>query len=182
MTEKEMLAQYRLSGDMELLGNLYSPYMSLVYGLCYKYLQDMGRSQDAVMNIFEELVVKLRRHEVENFKSWLYRLAKNHCLMELRKTKKNIHIDIEDNMYESEQMLNSLENVGVSESTFGQLSDCLDQLNEKQQQAIRLFHLEKKCYQEIVQLTGYDIKKVKSYIQNGRRNLKLCLENKEDGK
>jgi RNA polymerase sigma-70 factor (ECF subfamily) len=45
-----------------------------------------------------------------------------------------------------------------------------------------LFYLEQKCYKDIADLTGYDLNKVKSAIQNGKRNLKICMERKENGK
>lgn len=178
MTEKELLTHYRTTGDLEVLGRLYSPYMSLLFGVCYKYLQDTAKSQDAVMSIFEELIEKLRIHEVDNFKGWLYVLARNHCLMELRKAKRTQQVDIEDHMFESESVLKLSEDPKVHEEIWTELNDCIKQLNEQQQKAITLFFLQKKCYQDIVEETGYDLKKVKSYIQNGKRNLKICLESK----
>ncbi len=178
MNEKELLQHYKQTGNLDSLGNLYSPYMSLLYGVCFKYLQDADQSQDAVMQIFDELIVKLRNHEVDNFKSWLYVYARNYCLMQLRKDKQVTKVDIEDHLYESEQQLNYKEEKRWEEQDFSKLETCMAGLVSEQEQCIRLFYLEQKCYKEIVDLTGFDLSKVKSYIQNGRRNLKICMEKK----
>jgi len=178
MNEKELLQHYKQTGNLDSLGNLYSPYMSLLYGVCFKYLQDADQSQDAVMQIFDELIVKLRNHEVDNFKSWLYVYARNYCLMQLRKDKQVTKVDIEDHLYESEQQLNYKEEKRWEEQDFSKLETCMAGLVSEQEQCIRLFYLEQKCYKEIVDLTGFELSKVKSYIQNGRRNLKICMEKK----
>ncbi|WP_140937380.1 RNA polymerase sigma factor [Sphingobacterium lumbrici] len=179
MDQKELLTYYKQTGDLNALGKLYSPYMALLYGVCYKYLQDEDRSQDAVMQIFEELIVKLRRHEVENFKSWLYVYARNYCLMRLRKEKKITNVDIEDNLYESEQQLNQSDEKDWTEGDFERLESCLRTLNNEQEACVRLFYLEQKCYKDIADITGFDLNKVKSFIQNGKRNLKICMEKKK---
>lgn len=176
MNERELLARYKNTGDIAVLGTLYTPYMSLLYGVCFKYFQDPAESQDAVMQIFEQLVDKLRIHEVDNFKSWLYVYARNYCLMELRKNRHKTHIDIEDNMWESEQQLNQSDEKDWTEGDFKKLEKCLLTLNYEQEACVRSFYLEQKCYKDIAAETGYDLNRVKSYIQNGKRNLKICME------
>jgi len=178
MDEKELLTYYKDTGDLNALGKLYSPYMSLLYGVCYKYLQDEAQSQDAVMQIFEELIVKLRGHEVANFKSWLYVYARNYCLMQLRKEKKVTKVDIENNQYESEWQLSQSDDKDWTEGDFEKLESCLQTLNNGQEACVRLFYLEQKCYKDIADMTGFDLNKVKSFIQNGKRNLKICMEKK----
>lgn len=182
MNEKELLAQYQSTGNLEVLGKLYAPYMSLLYGVCYKYLENQDKSKDAVMHIFEELVLKLRKHQVENFKSWLYVYAKNYCLMQLRKEKRNQFVDIEDYYFESEQTLRDSDEKNWNDQDFLLLESCLKTLKEEQAVCIRLFYLQQKCYKEIANMTGYDLNKVKSAIQNGKRNLKFCMERKGNGK
>lgn len=182
MNEKELLLEYKITGNLDVLGKLYAPYMSLLYGVCFKYLQDADRSQDAVMHIFEELVGKLRLHEVDNFKSWLHVYAKNYCLMQLRKDKRAVYLDIEDNLFESEQKLREHDGFKWDEEDFEKLGRCIEKLNIEQGECVRLFYLEQMCYKEIAEQTGYDLNKVKSAIQNGKRNLKICMESKGDGK
>lgn len=182
MNEKELLLQYRMNGQLETLGKLYAPYMSLLYGVCYKYFQDVDRSNDAVMQIFEELIAKLRVHEVDNFKSWLYVYSKNYCLMQLRKDKRIQQVDIEDHLYESEQKLNHTDDIKWQEQDFEKLEGCLKSLNQEQESCVRKFYLEQKCYKDIAEETGFELNKVKSAIQNGKRNLKLCIEGKKNGK
>ncbi len=180
MNEKELLQKYKITGDIELLGRLYAPYMALLYGVCYKYLQNVDQSNDAVMQIFEEIIAKLRKHEVQNFKSWLYVYAKNYCLMQLRKQKRSIQLDIEDYMFESEAKLQDTADRWEDED-FEKLEGCINRLNSEQQLCVRLFYLQQKCYKDITEITGYDLNKVKSAIQNGKRNLKICMESKQNG-
>lgn len=181
MNEKELVQQYKITGNLDILGRLYAPYMALLYGVCYKYLQDEDQSNDAVMQIFEELIDKLKVHEIDNFKGWLYVFAKNYCLMQLRKRKRHVQVDIEENMFESESKLQD-NAFKWEERDFEQLEACIQMLNNEQQQCVKLFYLEQKCYKDIAEITGYDLNKVKSAIQNGKRNLRICMESKLHGK
>ncbi|ADR22293.1 DNA-directed RNA polymerase sigma-70 factor [Marivirga tractuosa] len=181
--EKLLLEQFRETQDLDLLGKLYQPYMHLVYGVCLKYLKDKASAQDAVMAIFEELVIKLPKHEVENFKSWLYVLSKNHCLMELRKQnrQKTDSFDFSDlELMENGQLKHHEEDYAVQDDNLEKLTACIAQLKKEQRQCVELFYLDKKSYQEITDSTSYELKKVKSYIQNAKRNLKQCMEQGEE--
>src|SRR5690606_29768351 len=149
--------------------------MHLIYGLSLKYLKDSAKSEDAVMQIFELLIKKLRVHKVDNFKSWLYSVARNHCLMQLRASGKDVVI-IDDNFMESLDIKHQDNDSDLQEEKLQLLEKCIGELNIEQQQCIRLFYLDEKCYKDIVEITGFEMKKVKSYIQNGRRNLKICIE------
>ncbi|OOQ59092.1 RNA polymerase sigma factor [Mucilaginibacter pedocola] len=173
--DEELVSSYRLNADIGVLGKLYERHMPLVYGLCLKYLKDEEPARDAVMAIFEELVVKLKQHEVKQFRSWLYVLARNHCLMQLRADKKLPTIGIDDFM-EFTPVLHPDENEGDKEEALQALARCMDKLTAPQKQSVNLFYIEEKCYKEIAEQTGYTLNEVKSYIQNGKRNLKLCLE------
>ncbi len=94
--DTDLVKQYKSGGDINVLGELYSRYMELVYGVCLKYFKEPEESKDAVINIFEELVTKLKKYDVANFKSWLYQLAKNHCLMKIRSSKsKPLVVDVD---------------------------------------------------------------------------------------
>ena len=179
--EQNLLVEYRKTGDLQLLGKLYEPYMPLIYGLCFKYYKDEAKSEDAVMQIFESLITKLKVHEVNNFKSWLHTLARNHCLMDLRISNRMTTVDIDEYMVESDVFLQQLASGEIiPEDRLALMEACLSELNDEQQQCIRLFYLEQKCYKEVAEITGYDLSKVKSYIQNGKRNLRICMERKED--
>ncbi len=162
---------------MSILGELYQRYMDLVYGVCLKYYKEPEASKDSVMLIFEELVVKLKKHDVDNFRGWLHQLAKNHCLMKLRTPKNLKTVEFRHELVQSEENVH-LNGVLEKEENFQKLEYCLGTLSPDQQEAIRLFYLEGKCYNEIVDLTGQEWNQVRSFIQNGRRNLKICMENK----
>lgn len=161
---------------MAYSGTLYQRYMDLVFGVCLKYFKDTERAKDAVMDIYEALCIKLKIYEVDNFKSWLHVVAKNHCLMQLRSPKNLKVIEFNADFMQSVQNTHLKNEAFEKEAHFIQLEQCIKALPDDQQQSIRLFYLQKKCYNEIAAITGYEWNKVRSHIQNGKRNLKLCLE------
>ena len=170
-----LIARYQQSGDLEVLGVLYNRYMHLVFGVCFNYFKDEEQSKDAVMQIFEELVVKLKIHQVQNFKSWLHVLSRNHCLMALRKSAKNPTVSLEDNFVENDDFVH-LDIDDAKERQLTVMEKCMETLPEEQRNSVDLFYLQEKCYKEVADITGYEMLKVKSYIQNGKRNLKICIE------
>jgi len=173
--DTELIRQYKDTRDLAVLGELYNRYMPLVYGVCMKYLKDREESRDAVMQIFEKLVTALLEHEISYFKSWLYMTARNHSLMLLRSRKGRHFQEICPMIMENETLVH-LEEEPEMESNLSKLENCIGTLAKEQKQCVTLFFLEQKCYKEIVKLTGFDDSKVKSYIQNGKRNLKICME------
>ncbi|HEX6191406.1 MAG TPA: sigma-70 family RNA polymerase sigma factor [Chitinophagaceae bacterium] len=178
LSDRELLTRYRETGEMAILGELYQRYMDLVYGVCLKYYKEPEAAKDSVMQIFEELVSKLKKHEVENFKGWLHQVAKNHCLMQLRTPRNLKTVELKSELVHNEENVH-LNGVLDKEENFKKLEYCLGTLTNDQQAAIRLFYLEGKCYNEIVEITGQEWNQVRSFIQNGRRNLKICMESRE---
>lgn len=175
LTDQELLAQYKLSGEMDWAGVLYSRYTAMVYGVCLKYLKDREEAKDAVMQLFEKLVSTLKTHEVEHFKSWLYVTARNHCLMQLRSKKGKYTEEISPFLVETTTEAH-LEERDEMESDLGKLERCIEKLGHEQKACVQLFFLQQKSYKDITDLTGFDLNKVKSFIQNGKRNLKICME------
>jgi len=175
LTDKELVELYQQSEDLSVLGELYQRYMELVYGVCLKYFKDPEKAKDSVMQVFEELVLKLKKYEVDNFRGWLHQVAKNHCLMQLRTPKNLKTVELNADLVQNEENVH-LNGVLEREENFKKLEYCIGTLTHEQQQAIRLFYLEEKCYNEIVEITGQEWNQVRSFIQNGRRNLKICME------
>ena len=178
--DKSLVNHYRESGDIDVLGVLYKRYMVLVYGVCLKYLKDRERAKDAVMDIFEKLTVELQVKEVDNFRPWLYVVAKNHCLMALRSMKVDTRNEEKYQnelsfFMESESFVHPVDEPDADLNRA--LKDCIERLKVEQKQCVELFYFENKCYKEIAGELNLEIKKVKSFIQNGKRNLKNCLEN-----
>nr|WP_294905963.1 sigma-70 family RNA polymerase sigma factor [uncultured Lacibacter sp.] len=177
LSDTELVELYRGNGDLAVLSLLYQRYMDLVYGICIKYLKDAETAKDAVINIYEELIPKLKQHEVANFKSWLYTLSRNHCLMQLRKEKGHQTVEMTESFMQSGEMMHP-DAVQEKEDQLNSMEKCLEQLPEEQKTCVTLFYLQGKCYNEITEETGIEWNKVRSYIQNGRRNLKLCMDKK----
>ena len=179
-SDNDLVVQYQISGDLNVLGELYQRYMHLVYGVSLGYFKNPDDAQDAVMQIFEVLIDKLQQHKIENFKSWLHVLTKNFCLMALRKRKSGLSEPIEfSSLIMENDALAHHDNETDLEQNIVKLEECIKKLNNEQKRCVELFYLQKKCYQEIVTLTNFELKKVKSYIQNGKRNLKICIESVE---
>ncbi|MBX7093545.1 MAG: sigma-70 family RNA polymerase sigma factor [Flavobacteriales bacterium] len=172
-SDEEIVKKYSSVGDPSLVGVLYERHAHLVFAVCMKYLKNTEESRDAVLNIFEKLMHDLKLHSIENFKSWLHSVARNHCLMLLRKSNnqgKEKDIDELEHLLEEQQ-----EEIQLTEDLLNQLPDAINQLNPEQKTCIELFYLQDKSYQEVADITGFDLNKVKSHIQNGKRNLKILL-------
>ncbi len=174
-TDEELLRQFQQDGDQNALAAWYLRYTDLLYGVCLKYLSDAEAAKDATMNLYTELLHKLPHQQISNFKGWLYVVAKNYCLMQLRSSRKHQTVELQLNDVQSEEFVH-LDSVLEKEAELKKLEKCIEGLGEEQQKAVRLFYLQNKCYNEISGETGWDWNKVRSLIQNGRRNLKTCME------
>ncbi|MBL7799447.1 MAG: sigma-70 family RNA polymerase sigma factor [Chitinophagales bacterium] len=185
VSDEDLVEYYRNSHDTVYVGELYTRYTHLVYGVCMKYLQNDNDAKDATMQIFEKLLKELKKHHITAFKPWLYMVVKNYCMMEFRKAasqktntqkivkeqQQNVETDVDahlDEKAEKELMLNGLEK-GLSA------------LKPEQQQCVKLFYLEEMSYKDIAEKTGFSLNDVKSHIQNGKRNLKLFLTENKNG-
>ncbi len=178
-TDEELVSLYQRTDDLEIVGVLYDRYTALTFGVCLKYLRNREESRDAVMQIFERLITTLKQHHIKVFKAWLYVTARNHCLMKLRAAKGTSFEELSPFLMETSG--NGHHDDGEElESDLTRLEQCMKTLASEQQECVRLFYLEQKCYREIAETTGHDLNKVKSYIQNGKRNLKICMERHEN--
>ena len=170
-----LVTAFKESGDQQYLVSLYQRYTGLLFGVCLKYLKTPEAAQDACTDIYEELVRKLLKHDVNNFAGWLHMLAKNHCLQKIRSAK-NISIrELPDEFMQLEETMH-LEDILNKEVKIGLMEKCIEQLNADQKKMVELFYLQEKCYNEIAEITGYSWNTVRSHIQNGKRNLKICME------
>ena len=184
VTDQELIKKYLASDDSYYIGELFQRYTHLIFGVCMKYMKIKAESEDAAMEIFEKLLTDLKHHKIENFKSWLYSVTKNHCLMKLRKQKQLAEKERTLNLFEPESVefheVLHLNNTLVKETQLNNLGKSIAMLYEGQRQCVELFYLQEKCYNEVVEITNYSLKEVKSYIQNGKRNLKKLLISKSD--
>ncbi len=186
LSDTDIINRYKKLGDVEVLAFLFDRYIHLVFGVCLKYLKNKEEAKDAAMEIMESLMEKLLLHEITNFSSWLHTVSRNHCLMKTRSRKGDLFIEIDKR--KSEQILvESDEDLHLKieeEAQLDEMGKAIASLNPEQKQCIKLFFFEKRSYYEIAIETGYSLKKVKSHIQNGKRNLRnYLIENgKEPGK
>ena len=173
--DQDLLAQYYESHDNRLLGILLQRYTMLLLGVCMKYLKDEETAKDSVQQIFLKVIYEVKKYHVQYFKSWLYMIARNHCLMQLRKHDIKNAKEINENIFEEEP---SLQQHVEKEQLLSLIEMSLDELNADQKTCITLFYLDKRSYHQISVQTGLSLMQVKSFIQNGKRNLKILVEKK----
>ncbi len=177
-SDAELVSLYKKSGDTAYLGTLYERYTELVYGVCLKILKNESEAQDAFMTVFEKLLVKVKTQEIKDFRPWLHVLVKNQCFEILRKRSKHLTVSYETEFMQSEEVVHPyFEDSSLEREKI--LTQCLEQLNVEQKQCVQLFYYQGKTYKEIASLKDEAVGKIRSYIQNGRRNLKMCIEKRE---
>ena len=176
--DNELLRKFYADHDNEWLGILLQRYTMLLLGVSMKYLKNEEEAKDCVQQVFLKAISELHKYKVDYFKSWIYMVAKNHCLMKLREKGKHT-TEINERIMSAP---NENENKSVhieKDKTLNNMAAALQQLNKEQQQCVTLFYLEKKSYQEITEITQFSLLQVKSHIQNGKRNLKIIMEEME---
>ena len=181
LSDMDIIKRYKKLGDTEMLAPLFDRYIHLVFGVCLKYLKNNEHAKDAAMEIMESLMDKLLQHEISNFPSWLHTVSRNYCLMRIRKRKGTLFIETDKR--KSEQIpVESDEDLHQKieeEAQLNEMGKAIVSLNPEQKQCIQLFFFEKRSYDEIAKETGYSVNKVKSHIQNGKRNLRIYLMENE---
>ena len=173
--DKELLQTYNKDGNTEALGILLQRYTGMLLGVCMKYLRNEEEAKDSVQQVFLKIINELHKYKVDYFKSWVYMVAKNHCLMKLRDKGKHA-IEINEQLLTTPDESINKKEFEAKDMVLGQMELALQQLNTEQQQCVTLFYLHKKSYYEIAEQTGYSLLQVKSNIQNGKRNLKIMLD------
>ena len=176
ITDAELLELYYADKNKEWVGILLERYTLLLLGVCMKYLKDENEAKDCVQQIFLKVLTEVGKYKIDYFKSWLYMVAKNHCLMRLRdkgtKAVKELHDSYTAQADVDRQELND------NEKTLNLLEEAIQELSKEQRQCVILFYLQKNSYQQVSEKTGFSLMQVKSYIQNGKRNLKILIDRK----
>jgi RNA polymerase sigma-70 factor (ECF subfamily) len=184
LSDLELISKFKTTDDELFFAELFKRYSQFSFLVCMKYLKNEEDSKEAVLEIFEKLLSEIKKHEIQYFKTWLYSVTKNHCLHLIRdKSQKLKHeklfekesnnfMEIEPDLYlnpeiEKEKILSKLEN-------------SIEKLKPEQKKCINLFYLQEKSYEEVSQTTGFTMNEVKSYLQNGKRNLKILLSEQND--
>lgn len=181
LTDAELVQMYKELNDTKIVGEFYERYHHLVFGVCLKYMKNNDRANDATLEIYSSLYVSIKKYEIGEFKHWLLTVARNHCIKLLKKYSKEIPFNDSLNSSSSfMEMHDESNHIYIKEKQLNALDRAIEELKPEQAQCIRLFFLEDKSYHDIVDTTGFDLKKVKSYIQNGKRNLGIALQNIND--
>ena len=177
MSDQDLLEKFRQNGDNSWLGFLLERYTLLLFGVCMKYLKNEEEAKDAVQQIFLKALTELPKYKVDYFKSWLYTIARNHCLMKLRdKGKQTVEITDRMSLTQAEEEENKRLFHLMKDREYTLMNEALNELTPEQKLCIEEFYLGQKTYQQIAEKTGFNYLQVKSYIQNGKRNLKILLQ------
>jgi RNA polymerase sigma-70 factor (ECF subfamily) len=179
IADSDLLKNFYADHDNKWLGILLPRYTLLLLGVCMKYLKNEQDAKDAVQQIYLKVIPELKKYEVAYFKSWIYMIAKNHCLMVLRGSK-NKSVEINEKILVTDQLNEDTHFHVEKERLLTEMENCILQLNKEQQQCVTLFYLNKKTYAEVAETTGYSMLQVKSHLQNGKRNLKLLMESQKE--
>lgn len=174
ITDAELLQNFYRDHDNKWLGILLPRYTLLLLGVCMKYLKNEEDARDCVQQIFLKIINELHKYKVDYFKSWIYMIAKNHCLMKLRDQKKS-PVELNEQITPSENVDIDITDQKEKDALLQKMEMAIKQLNAEQQQCVNLFYLQKKSYAEIAETTGFTMLQVKSHLQNGKRNLKLLM-------
>ena len=177
LSDNELLENYYQSKDRQWIGILLERYTLLLLGVCMKYLKNEDEAKDAVQQVFLKVLIEVTKYKIDFFKSWLYMVAKNHCLMKLRAQQGKYTQELKEEAA-IEQHETDKSDLLANEKTYSLLEQSVDELNLEQKQCVTLFYLEKKSYQQITEATGFNLMQVKSHIQNGKRNLRMLLGKK----
>ena len=181
LSDEELVMNYFNTGNKQLVGDLFEKHVKTVFGVCLFYFRDKDQAKDAVMQIFEKLMFDLQKTQVKNFKAWLSFVVRNYCISEIRKGKgkhfvPETYLDFEmaPTSLEEEEKLEQVND----ERMLDYMKEVLPELKESQRRCLELFYLKNFSYQQISEQLQFSINEVKSYIQNGKRNLKLLIEEK----
>ena len=177
ITDQQLLERFYADRNNHWLGILLQRYTLLLLGVCMKYLKNEDEAKDCVQQVFLKAITELHKYRVDYFKSWLYMVAKNYCLMRLR-DKPGRQTEIKEQIAATPEEDDGLRAHIEKDRQLELMDESLHELNNEQKQCVTLFYLEKRSYQEIANITGYSMMQVKSYIQNGKRNLKILLDKK----
>lgn len=175
ITDTELLQHFYNDHDNKWLGILLPRYTLLLLGVCMKYLKNEEDAKDAVQQIFLKVISELPKYKVAYFKSWIYMIAKNHCLMKIRGNK-NYPVELNEKVLPAEEFMDTERNHIEKDQLLTTMMESIQQLSTEQQQCVTLFYLKKKSYVEVAEITGYTMLQVKSHLQNGKRNLKIMMK------
>ena len=175
-TDQQLLDNFYADHNPEWLGILLPRYTLLLLGVCMKYVKNEDEARDCVQQIFLKVITELNKYRVEFFKSWIYMVAKNHCLMKIRDGHGKIPVELTERHLSTTDEQTDVEHLLQNDRTIELMAESLKALSVEQQQCVTLFYLQKRSYQEISEATGFTMLQVKSYIQNGKRNLRLMIE------
>ena len=176
ITDAELLQNFYQDHDNKWLGILLPRYTLLLLGVCMKYLKNEEDARDCVQQIFLKVINELRKYKVDYFKSWIYMIARNHCLMKLRDHKKTT-LELNEHLAAATDAETDKKKLLEKDVLLQRMESALNKLNPDQKVCVKLFYLQKKSYSEVSEITGFTLMQVKSYLQNGKRNLKLLIEN-----
>ena len=182
LSDENLIQRYKYTDDKDAFAELYHRYRHLVFGVCLKYLANHNDSEDMTSLVFEKLLTKPPGEEVESFKAWLYKITVNECLGGVRKeqTRSKVEENFKNLEERSQKFMENegfarLISKGLPKGPEHDLEDLIEKLPKEQKQCLKLFYVKRLRYKAIATKLDIDERKVKSALQNGKRNLKMLF-------
>ncbi len=163
--ERLQAKQYR-----EALALLLPRYRDKVFRLCFSMLRDRAQAEDVTQDIFLRIWRALPGYGAQAaLSTWIYAISKNACLSELRKRKPMVSIDQNEDEYSGE--VAALAAPDPDDSATVSVSQVMDKLPERYRQAVTLFYMEDKSYEQTADSLGLPLGTVKALLHRARKRL-----------
>jgi RNA polymerase sigma-70 factor, ECF subfamily len=173
-------------GDTAAFTELVEKYKQPIMNLAYRTVRDMTEAEDLAQNVFVQVYKSAARYKsTAKFSTWLFTIARNLCLNEIRRRSRHraesldaTHPEQDDQplqQYEDKKTFSPPESLLQGELS-QQIDRALADLPENQRSAILLCRQEELSYKEIAEALGCSVSATKSLIHRGRETLKERLK------
>ena len=146
ISDNTLLEKFYADKDNQWLGILLQRYTMLLFGVCMKYLKNEDDAKDSVQQVFLKAIAELHKYKVAYFKSWIYMVAKNHCLMKLRDKQGKTPALLNEQSMAIEEEAVSVQAHLDKDRMLDAMTAAIEELNAEQKQCVTLFYLDKKSY------------------------------------
>ena len=172
--ESSLLLKYLKTNDLSYLLELYRPYMHLVYGLAFKYVKDPKQSQEIVYCIFKKLIKDIKRQEVRVFGNWLYNLSLDFCKQwrDRGRTESDQIVALGGSTQTPVEFYDDKDDDSFEEE-ISSMEDEVMRIKSQQEKCSQLFFKEQRCFQEIADITGWEVSEIKYHVKNAKRKTNI---------
>ncbi len=171
------LVKQSIEGNQDAFTELINKYKNLVYSVVLRMVNDSEEANDLAQEVFIKVYKNLDKYQPEyKFSTWIIRITTNHVI-DYRRRKKQETVNIDDLVYEPSDDTTP-EQEYVRKETQKGLASAIANLPDIYKIPIVLYHQQGLRYQEISDILGEPLTKIKNRIFRGRKMLRESLEEK----